>query len=105
MVKIQNKSWDEVTSKIFDDCRKLFNWKIEKQARKYADILRKGKTKGSSRNLMAVAGVYASLKDSSYKMSMRQVAKEFKVAELSVRNYFGYLVKLVEGKDGQRKAS
>lgn len=101
---IENKSWEEVVNPIFKQARDMFNWKIEKRARRYADMLRRGKSDGRSRKLMAIAGVYASLKDSSYRMSMRKVAKEFGVAELSVRKYFEHLVKIVEGKDGQRKA-
>ena len=99
-MKIKTKSWESVTDEIFLKCKKLFNWKIEKQARKYADLMRRGKIKGKSRTLMAIASIYAAIKDSAYKMSMRDVAKEFKVAELSVRRYFNYLVKLVEGNDG-----
>lgn len=97
--KLHNRTWKEITDPIFLKCRQMFSKTVERQARKYANLMRKGNIKGKSRTLIAVASVYASAKQSDYyKMSMHNIAKEFKVADVSVRRYFNYLVKLVEGK-------
>ena len=99
--RLETKTWEQVVNPVFEKAKELFNWKVEKQARKYADILRKGNIKGKNRKHIAVASIYASVKDSEYSASMERIAMEFGVATVSIRTYFKYLVKLVEGEDGR----
>lgn len=80
---------------IFHKARELFNWKVEKQARRNADLFRKDCSK--NRKIMAVASIYVAVREmGDFPVSQKSLARDFGVTTNSIRNYSKLLVELKE---------